>query len=366
MTSEANLSLELGDDVNRSTEFDPTCYTDTDDYFFSLSNTVYMTTSSICVVIGLLGNALSITVFSSARTSCISSNVYLLALAISDGCYLITVFLSKTLTFLKCWGYISRSADIVNSSPFACVFVQYLSDLLSDFSTCLILAFTVERCVAVYLPTQWKELCTVVRARIASAAIFTAVAIMICPHHVMFIGLYRDPDICAVIMAHESLFTVMYFAESLLFRILPVVAIALLNVGIIIRIGRISREKNRLKKTVKHDHMQMTITLTIVSTTYIVLHIPVLVHFVVTKLYRSGLVTMTLRTIFITQNYARSMYVAGFAVNFFLYTVGGRVFREELLRSLGCRQMSTREKKRSKVSQSAMSVFHHMTSPATN
>lgn len=364
MSSESNLSLAADDNLSHA--FDPTCYTDTDDFFITLSNTVYIATSTICVFIGLLGNALSITVFSSARTSCISSNIYLLALAISDGFYLITVFLSKTLTFLKCWGYISRSVDIVNSSPFACVFIQYLSDLLSDFSTCMILAFTVERCIAVYLPTQWKELCTVARARIASVAIFAAVAILICPHHVMFIGLYRDPDICAVIMTHESLFTVMYFAESLLFRILPVVTIAVLNVGIIVRIGRISREKKRLKNTVKHDHLQMTVTLTIVSTTYIVLHIPVLVHFVITKLYRSGLLTMTLRTIFMTQNYARSMYVAGFAVNFFLYTVSGRVFREQLLRTVGCRQQSSKKNKRSKVSQSATSIFHHMTSPTPN
>lgn len=343
--------------------FDPTCDSirDTSDPFVSLSNSFYMVTSTVCVFVGLLGNGLSVSVFSAPQMRCVSSNVHLLALALSDGLYLATVFLGKTLTFLKCFGYVPASADVVNSSRFACVFLQYLSDLLADFSTCLILAFTVERWVAVYLPTRWKALCTVPRARRTTAGVFAVVALLICPHHVLFIDLYRDPDICAVVERYESLFTGVYVVEMLCFRILPVTAIAILNVFIIVRIGRIARKKNRMKKNAdKNDHMQTTAMLTAVSSTYIALHTPVLVHFVVTRMYRSGLLDLSLRTIFLTQNYTRSMYLAAFAVNFFLYTVSGTVFRRQLLLTLRCRSndvntvSGSRDHQRHRLTQSTM------------
>jgi len=74
------------------------------------------------------------------------------------------VFLSKTLTTLRCWYFVDSPLDIVNRSDVSCVLLQYLSDLFSNNSTCVILAFTVERAIAVFRPMRYKELCTVVRA----------------------------------------------------------------------------------------------------------------------------------------------------------------------------------------------------------
>lgn len=88
-------------------------------------------------------------------------SLYLLTLAASDSFYLVSVFLSKTLTTLRCWYFIESALDIVNRSNVSCVLLQYLCDLFSNNSTCVILAFTVERAVAVFRPMRYKELCTV-------------------------------------------------------------------------------------------------------------------------------------------------------------------------------------------------------------
>ena len=108
---------------------------------------------------GLVGNTLSMRVFSSRSMRPVSSITYLLMLAVSDSLYLVSVFLSKLVTALCCLYFPSSlgQLDLVNRSAFMCKLLQYLADLFSDYSTCLIFAFTVERCIAVYCPLRFKE-----------------------------------------------------------------------------------------------------------------------------------------------------------------------------------------------------------------
>ena len=58
---------------------------------------------------------------------------------------------------MRCLHFPESRFDIVNRSSFWCKLLQYVTDLFSDFSGCLILAFTVERCIAAYMPTQFKR-----------------------------------------------------------------------------------------------------------------------------------------------------------------------------------------------------------------
>lgn len=202
------------------------------------SHYMYLYVSMLFIGIGLIGNSLNIAVFSSKAMRKSSSNVYLLVLAVSDSLYLVSVFFTKILTTLRCMYFNDSQIDIVNRSEFMCKFLQYVLDFFSDFSTCLILAFTVERYVAVYAPIRFKQSCTVRKARIISAVIFTVITLFITPYHVMFMGLYRDYDVCIVLLAHEATFTILYVVEALVFRVVPVFVIVVLNVFIIVKVRR--------------------------------------------------------------------------------------------------------------------------------
>lgn len=310
-----------------------------------LSNKILFAASLFFTAVGLAGNSLSVTVFSSAPMRKVSSNVYLLTLAVSDALYLISVFLMKTLVTLRCWYFVESAIDLMNRSSVACVLLQYITDLFSDFSTCLILAFTVERYIAVYLPTKFKYLCTVSRARLTCSAILVVVAIFIAPYHVMYVGILENFNVCAVFFEHEARFTILYAVESFLFRILPITVIAILNVFIIFRVSKIKQKRNRMmtgksdahsQLQQQHHHhedssLQLTIMLILVSTTYIVLDIPVLAHFVILKLTLSEIVNISHKSIVVSQNCTRILFIAGYAVNFFLYTVSGKVFRQQLV-----------------------------------
>lgn len=98
----------------------------------------------IIFVVGLLGNLMNVIVFSSKDMCKISSNNYLLFLAISDSAYLVSV-LVRTLPYLRCLYFLNASFDFHHRSVAACKLLQYFLDLTSDYSSLLVLSFTAER-----------------------------------------------------------------------------------------------------------------------------------------------------------------------------------------------------------------------------
>ena len=238
--------------------------------------------------------------------------------------------------------FVDKPLDIFNRSQTWCKLLQYLLDFFSDYSTCLILAFTIERYIACYHAIKFKEICTVRRARIACLVLFLVCGISIAPYHVLYMKHYTGYDVCTVDVQYEFAFTMWYIAEAALLRVIPVFVIAILNVFIIVKVSKLTSERrrrmstrtmnNNKKKRVTKDekHMQLTIMLILVSTSYILVYLPVLVHFVIWKLQRSQVIVVSNQAMLIAQNYTRTFYISGFAINFFLYTLSGRVFREQL------------------------------------
>ena len=418
----ANLSLlsdsdRLSNNLSVDT-YDFACVmSDMDEGQVLVSHKVYLHASLLFVMVGLIGNILSMLVFSSAGMRAVSSNVYLLTLALSDSMYLISVFMTKILTTLRCFYFPHLAVDVFNRYLFLCKALQYLLDLLSNYSTCLIMAFTMERFFAVHKPLVFKESFTVLRARITCLVLFMTLSIWIAPYHMMYIGMPYGVNVCTVLPDHEAVFSVLYIIEVLIFRIFPVFVITILNIFIINKLVHLTRAHRRrkaasysieltgvqgksprrgrtrsgmtnimdkirqtkgpkLENTPKSDdaalstetrsgrdtnmdntkrgrrlrggtaavlerparpgsrqdkNMQMTVMLIVVSTTYIIDFMPVLVHFVLWRLQRSELISVSENSMVMTQNYTKTLYICGFAMNFFLYTISGRVFREQLI-----------------------------------
>ena len=326
-------------DSSNSTVEDFVCYGIDLSNAVHISFELYLFLSALLVLIGLAGNTLSMLVFSSTEMKTIPSNFFLLMLAVSDSLYLITVAMTKMLTNLRClylpWAHI----DVFNRSTILCKTLQYAQDLLSNYSTCLIMAFTIERYIAVYMPLKFRKYCTVRRARQSCLTIFLIIAFLIMPYHFMYIGRPLGYNMCSVLPQHETEFAVMYILEMLLFRITPLGVIVVLNIMIIARVTKVTQDRRvrNLKKALgftklkrEDKGMQLTIILVLVSTTYIVVYTPVLVHFVLSKLSRSQILQVSEEHDLILKNYSRTLYIAAFSINFFLYTLSGRVFREQL------------------------------------
>lgn len=84
--------------------------------------------------------------------------------------------------------------------------------------------------------------------------------------------------------------------------------------------------------------MQLTIMLVLVSTSHILFHLPVLIHFGLWELQRLRIIDISETGDIIAHNYVRAMYIFGVALNFFLYTMSGAVYRKQLKKLL-CRNV---------------------------
>ncbi|XP_030570267.1 proteinase-activated receptor 1 isoform X2 [Drosophila novamexicana] len=105
---------------------------------------------------GSIGNILSVFVFFMTKLRKLSSSFYLAALAISDTCFLCGLFM-QWLNFLN--------VNIYNQNYF-CQFFTFISYLASFCSVWFVVAFTVERFIAVMYPLKRQIMCTVRRAKI--------------------------------------------------------------------------------------------------------------------------------------------------------------------------------------------------------
>jgi len=109
----------------------------------------------ILVNLGLLGNCLSMCVFFGTKLRHSSSSIYLGVLAISDIGFLMTIFMA--------WLTLA-GVDLFIRSGF-CQFFMYLGSFCSFLSVWFVVAFTVERFVAVKWPLRRQSLCTTTRAK---------------------------------------------------------------------------------------------------------------------------------------------------------------------------------------------------------
>lgn len=106
------------------------------------------------VLIGTTGNILSVIVFFKTKLRKLSSSYYLAALGISDTCFLLGAFVS----WLNYY-----NINIYNRNYY-CQFFTYVSGLCSFLSVWFVVAFTVERYIAVLYPLKRQTICTVKRA----------------------------------------------------------------------------------------------------------------------------------------------------------------------------------------------------------
>lgn len=97
----------------------------------------------VCIV-GILGNGLSLAVFSTRIMRLMSARVYLTTLAVSDSVFLTCVLLN--------W-LVNTGLDAVHR-PVTCQLQVYLSYVSGFLSVWVVVAFTVERCLALMFPLK--------------------------------------------------------------------------------------------------------------------------------------------------------------------------------------------------------------------
>lgn len=133
----------------------------------TLTNVMTLYFTPILAVVGTIGNILSVIVFFGTKLKKLSSSYYLAFLAIFDTGFLWCNFI-QWLNFFNV-NFYARNGF--------CQLFTWLSNACSVLSVWLVVAFTIERFVAVLYPLKRQTLCTVRRARsiICYLVVFNAI-----------------------------------------------------------------------------------------------------------------------------------------------------------------------------------------------
>lgn len=172
------------------------------------------------IFIGLIGNILSCLVFLTTYLNMRSSSYYLAALAVADIVYLL-------LLTLESFGD-TILPDLFNEDGW-CQAITYTGSVASTLSTWLIVAFTVERFIAIQYPLKRPLICTVSRAKMI---VFVLSAVAIISHCYVFwtAGINAEENGCDILPEQLAAMKIITTIDSIISLFIPILLIVIINV----------------------------------------------------------------------------------------------------------------------------------------
>ncbi|XP_039295093.1 uncharacterized protein LOC111058990 [Nilaparvata lugens] len=192
------------------------------------------------ISVGLVGNLLSCVVFLRTHLKMRSSSYYLAALATADFGFNVTLLL----VWLSGFGL-----RVFNEEGW-CQGVVYFSSVCSFLSVWLIVAFTVERFIAVQYPLHRPHMCTVERAK-AVVSLLAALALLLHCYSFFTASVRLSPEggdqICEMNERYREAMRVINIVDTVLTLIVPLALIVVMNTMItrnLLRFGKRLQQQN--------------------------------------------------------------------------------------------------------------------------
>ncbi|XP_053686206.1 growth hormone secretagogue receptor type 1-like [Sabethes cyaneus] len=324
------------------------------------------------VLFGSIGNVLSVLVFFKTKLKKLSSSYYLAALGLSDTCYLFGLFVPwLNLIDIKIY-----TLDV------CCQFFTFFSNLCSFLSVWFVVAFTVERFIAVLYPLKRQTMCTVRRAKMVISAL-TLIGVFISLPVIFFASPQYSPamneTICDMPEEYKDQMTVFNYLDTILVFVVPFTAIVVLNTFTALTVWKFAGVRrtmtmprsygNNIRESRRHHHqlnssyssqlcmngsnpvqqvhhysrgrvansqIKVTKMLLIVSTVFVCLNLPS--YAVRVKIF---LGTEQAHFMVLVQNCCHLFFMTNFGINFILYCVSGQNFRKAVFGMF--RKRSTRQ-----------------------
>ena len=297
----------------------------------------------IIVVFGTFGNVMTIIIMNQLRKTVSSMSVYFTALAVSDLLFIYTEAM-RTLIVKN------LSYDYFTISTAACKIGMFLLYNMGVTSPWILVTMTMQRAVSVLWPHRVNVLCT------RRKSIFTVMGIVLfiaCIHSHFLYGAdlvhFRNGTFTFCVPSttkyKQFLGDVWSWVDLLIFSILPFLFLAISNGLLVKKLAASVREAN-LKlsagqrgqaKRREKKATSVTLTLVIVSITFIILCLPfslyvLLNDFVLEKIPDENLFSRSIKQFI--YGMVNLLWYCNSAVNFYLYCLTGSKFRAECLRVL--------------------------------
>jgi hypothetical protein len=151
-----------------------------------------------------------------------SSSYYLAALSVADFGFLATLLLV--------WLNSSIGVQVFNKAGW-CQALVYISSVCSFLSVWLIVAFTVERFIAIQYPLHRPRMCTVARAK-AIVSFLAVVALVSHLYSFLTAGIVKQQDgteLCDMPEESREIMRIINIIDSLVTLIIPLILIVVMN-----------------------------------------------------------------------------------------------------------------------------------------
>nr|XP_022295862.1 FMRFamide receptor-like [Crassostrea virginica]XP_022295863.1 FMRFamide receptor-like [Crassostrea virginica] len=287
----------------------------------------------IIVFVGVFGNSVSMSVFTSNYLRRSSSSTFLVALACTDNVFLICLFVT----------WFDGSVDNILNSVRSCQVISYLTFVSSFLSVWFVVGFTSERYIAICHPLRAKLFCTQVRERVA-VVIFIMLSVVLYNFASWTTDVYTSKNItrCTYNIKFIKFLNIVTWLDTVVTMLIPFTLIFFMNMRVACTAATFQEKRKgcltpRDARRVKHralrskQQMRVTRTLLLVSTTFLVLNLPSHVF----KL--SSLISHFLNPAasyqmaqYLIQEISQIFYYASFSMNFFLYALYGKHFQRSL------------------------------------
>lgn len=269
-----------------------------------------------------------------------SSTIYMLCLAGVD-----TIALVLKMT------YFQLTAFDVQIGARGCQLIFLFGTVSQQLSNWILVAMTLERFIAIWFPFKVKTFCNR-RNAIASFVFMLVFFILANLQFVFTFEEVTDPFVkfdCRPKQEYDRFVTyVWYWIDGVLYAFLPISLISVFNALIIHAIRKSSREQKDLTNRAINmsekltQQRQLTLMLLTISLVFVILILPNCIFFIL-KAYWSWQETMqgqaqyflVFQTVFLLSD-------LNHAVNFYLYCLSGRKFRQKFAQIICCRKIRPR------------------------
>ena len=334
---ENDMSTE-SDDVNGSTEATrgrDWIHTESKKYILYWAGWyIHLIWLPIIVPIGMIGNLLSFLIMMQRKNRRISCCLYMAALAICDS---VALFRKgyEWLIFMFGKPYVQSECQIL----------AYLGLGSIQYGMFLIVGMTVDRVIAIKFPLKANIYCTPFRAKL-TIFIFLIVSFLFnIPHYVTSRQIGNPPYTCATLSVHLPYIEAYAWASTVINFFIPFIGLTVMNVIIV------STIRNRAKSLNVNNQegsgaakggggdsaadRQLAVMLCLVGFFFIILNMPQCIRLTM-FLFMDRWESPYNHAVYIfVFHFSNKTYYTNNGINFFLYCIGGRKFRDSL-RELCC------------------------------
>ncbi|XP_064629317.1 FMRFamide receptor-like [Lineus longissimus] len=295
----------------------------------------------VLVILGTMFNGMTIVVVIQRQFGKSSTRILLISLAVADTGVLLTKLVRR-------WGEKTFNLDFPYALSVFCPIDVFFIYFFRHFSSWGITLITIERWISVTHPLRAKMLCT--RKNTYIALSISVVVISALNSHILFFYEILDTKNVECYIRDGTLYKSFwlmkwYWIDLMAFSGLPFLAISYCNCSILYQVLQGQKMRNKLQNSGDHSVASaakltsMTRMLTIVSVVFILLTLPVSVHFIVYgQLIVSFVTQKQIAQYVLSYTVTNLLSYVNNTINFLLYCLSGTQFRREVFQMFRCRK----------------------------